>query len=127
MKNIILSSAIILAVVVAVIFSSLFVSFTLGHLEQRVYAYSSVGVENLDFDEVVHNFSAMREEFKKEVWFLSLLVSDTALGEIESTFGDVINYAEAKSGEGVLISVARLHENLEHLRRLSEFSPESVF
>ena len=126
MKSIALSVAIILLVVLAVVLSSVFVSVALGRLEQRVYAFTE---ENAVFelDRVSSEFDEMRLEFKKCSAPLSLLISDSALEEIELYFADVINYADLGSHEGTVISVSRLHAAIEHVRTLAEFGAESVF
>ncbi len=126
MKSILLSAGIILIVVLTVILSSVFVSVTLGRLEDRIYAYTAENAIH-ELENAASEFDEMRREFKKSAVLLSLLISDSALEEIDLYFGDVINYANLGSREGTMISISRLRASVEHIRTLAEFGAESVF
>ena len=57
----------------------------------------------------------MRREFYDGEPLLRLIISDTALLEIDYLFSDIIKYADAENREGVMASAGRLTVSLEHL------------
>ena len=121
MKSIVFSTAAILSVVVSVILGSVFLSRTLAEFE--------VGVEEIlakngeSYDEI----KALYRDFKKKECFLSLLTGDEALAEIENGFIEAISYGEVGNGEEMRNALARLANDIENVRKLSELSVMSVF
>lgn len=123
MKSIIISIALTIVMAITVVCSSLYVSSTLSHLEDRIDEYDTKKA----FYEIAEDFRSMLDEYRHEVGFLSLLLADSLIGEIENGFLDVISYAECEDTSGVVSSAERLHANIEGVRVLTEFSLRSIF
>ena len=127
MKGILISSAIIVAVIIFVILSSVMVSISLKDIEERIGKCIGMPNGDEDFARIEAETDELRQEFTRREWFLSLLISDGAIEEVENCFSDVINYSRAKSIDGVLTSGDRLHNALENIRVKAEFTPKSIF
>ncbi len=123
MKSIIVSIGITVAMVITVIASSIYVSVTLSSIEDRIEVYDT----SKDFEVIKDDFKELLAEFRGKVGFLSLLLSDSLISEIENGFLDVISYADCEDLSGVVSSTSRLHANIEGVRVLTEFSLRSVF
>ncbi len=124
MKSIVISSVLTVGMVIAVVISSIFVSKTLMGMEQRIAEYD---VYKEDFAEISEEYEKMLAEYRERSGFLSLLLADTLISEIENCFLDVIAYARTEDIAGVASSHARLHANIEGVRVLTEFSLRSIF
>ena len=127
MKGLFISSAIIVAVIIFVILSSVMVSISLMDIEERIGKCIGMPNGDEDFARIEAETDELRQEFTRREWFLSLLISDGAIEEVENCFSDVINYSRAKSIDGVLTSGERLHNALENIRVKAEFTPKSIF
>ena len=127
MKGLFISSAIIVAVIIFVILSSVMVSISLKDIEERIVKCIGMPNGDEDFARIEAETDELRQEFTRREWFLSLLISDGAIEEVENCFSDVINYSRAKSIDGVLTSGERLHNALENIRVKAEFTPKSIF
>ena len=124
MKSIVISSILTIGMVIAIIVCSIFVSTTLMSLEERIRAYD---VYNEDFTQISADYEGLLGEYRREMGFLSLLLADSLINEIENCFLDVISYARSEDLAGVASSHARLHANIEGVRVLTEFSLRSIF
>ena len=127
MKGLFVSAAIIVSVIAFVIFSSIIVSISLKDIEGRIVECIGMPTSEEDFKRIEEEIDSLRAEFTRREWFLSLLISDGAIEEVENCFSDVINYSIAKSVDGVLTSGERLHNALENIRIKAEFTPKSIF
>lgn len=124
MKSIVISTILTIAMVIAVIICSIFVSTTLMSLETRIATYD---VYNEELSKTSKEYEELLEEYRKDMGFLSLLLADSLISEIENCFLDVISYAKSDDLAGVASSHARLHANIEGVRVLTEFSLRSIF
>lgn len=127
MKNLLISALIIVGVIICVVLSSVFVSISLRDIEDKLENDVGEAAENGDFETVESRLTSLREEFRTRETFLSLLISDGALEEVENGFSDLINYARAKSLDGVLTAAERLHNAIENIRIHARISLKSVF
>ena len=125
MKNLMYAVLGLFGVLVAVVIISLLLSGSLKELERKIESYTFE--REPDYDVIIRDFKALRDEFGEKTATLSLLVSDNALNDIEMSFSDIIGYAEAESYEGVATSVGRLQAEIEHLRELTGLNIKSVF
>ena len=124
MRSLVISLIVIALSIVVVVASSIFVSGTLGGLEER--AEAAIISEDSVAD-AANIYGEMLEDYKEKLPILLLLLPDSALYEIEGCFGDVINYAKADDYAGAITAKARLHSAIERMRVLTEFSLKSVF
>ena len=125
MKNLIYAALALFGVLITVVISSTLLSGSIRELEKRIDSYDLV--EGIAYARVEQDFKAIYEDFNTRAPILSLLVSDSAILEIEHSFIDVIGNAVAESEEGVITSVGRLRADLEHLRELAGFTVKSIF
>lgn len=125
MKNLIYAALALFGVLISVITVSLLLSSSLRELEERIDAYTLA--EEPNYTLVEQDFAALYEDFSTKAPIFSLLVSDSALLDIEHSFSDVIGYARAESEDGVLTAIGRLRIDLEQLRELAGLTVKSVF
>lgn len=123
MKSIIISAAITIVMVIALIASSVYISITLSTMERQITEYEITD----NYEEIAKDFERLLGEYRKKIGFLSLLLKDSLIVEIENGFLDVISYAECEDYVGVASSAARLNAGISSVRVLSEFSLRSIF
>jgi len=127
MKNAYIAGAIIVGVILAVVFSSVFVSTSMHSIEQRVDSLASSASDKPDYAKLESEIRSIRADFRDKELLLSLLISDRVLEEVKCYFSDVIGYAHAENREGVITSLGRLYNAVKSIRIRAEFSMESVF
>ena len=123
MKNAYIAGAIIVGVILAVVFSSVFVSTSM----HRVDDLASSASDKPDYAKLESEIRSIRADFRDKELLLSLLISDRVLEEVKCCFSDVIGYAHAENREGVITSLGRLYNAVKSIRIRAEFSMESVF
>lgn len=124
MKAIIISIAVMLVSLGALILSSVYVSTTLGQLEKDA---ESIEMNESNVEAAADEYERLLRSYEKNQPFLLLLLPDSALYEIEGALSDVINYAVAGEYPSALTARGRLHAAIERMRTLSELTPKSVF
>ena len=124
MKSIVISIAVMLVCLGVVILSSVYVSVTLGNLEDDA---KNVKIDEESVEEAAKEYERLLERYEKNQPFLLLLLPDSALYEIEGAFTDAINYARAGEYPSALTAQGRLHAAIERMRTLSELTLKSVF
>lgn len=92
----------------------------------KAIEYTESKVKN-QAEAVLSEQEAIYEDFQKKERFISLTVNHEDLMSVEANFADWIGAARAGSEEDFVIAKSRLLDSLEHLRRLSGISPESIF
>lgn len=125
MKNIILSVSLIVLIFITVAVLSACLGNTLLYFENEVKGYDIK--ENSDFTRLKTDFTLYYRSFRDKISFLSVLMPDDILSEIEGGYLDIISYAAAENYEGALASRARLGNNLENARKLTTVGLMSVF
>ena len=125
MKNIIISVSLIIAIFATVLVLSIYLGKTLFKLEEAVKNYEITNKDNLS--EVKKDFTVYYQSFRKYLIFLSFLMPDDILSEIENGYLDIISYSQAGSYESVLASKARLANDLENSRKMTTVGLMSVF
>ena len=125
MKNIIISVSVIILIFITVAVISISLGNTLLYFEGAIKSYEIK--ENGDYSKIEADFNGYYREFREKIAFLSLLMPDDILSEIEGGYLDIICYAKAKSYDGVLTSQARLGNNLENARKLTTVGLMSIF
>lgn len=125
MKSLIYALMSLLSVLAAVIITTVLLSGSLREIEMQIE--SCMPTATSDLGRVADDFTDIKNSFSEKLSALSLIVSDTALLEIEHSFSDIINYANTDSIDGVMTSVGRLKISIEHLRELAGFNIKSVF
>ena len=125
MKSLLYAIMILFCVLVAVVTSSILISGTLKDIENKIER--SIPNQASDLKKVANDFTNIKNDFSEKLSALSLLVSDSALLDIEHSFSDVINYAECESVDGVMTSIGRLVISIEHLRELAGLTVKSLF
>lgn len=125
MKNIIISVSVIALVFITVAVLSVFLGNTLLYFENEVKSYEIK--EDSDFSHIKNDFTLRYRSFRDKIAFLSVLIPDNILSEIEGGYLDIISYATAKNYEGALASQARLGNNLENARKLTTVGLMSIF
>lgn len=125
MKNIIISVSVIALVFITVSVLSVFLGHTLLYFENEVKSYEIK--EDSDFSHIKNDFTLRYSSFRDKIAFLSVLIPDDILSEIEGGYLDIISYATAKNYEGALASQARLGNNLENARKLTTVGLMSIF
>lgn len=127
MKNAYIAGAIIVVVLAAVVFSSVFISTSMRSIEQKVDSLASSASGELDYIKLESEMRSIRADFRDKELLLSLLISDRVLEEVKCCFDDVVGYAHAENREGVITSLSRLYNAVKSIRIRAEFSLESVF
>ena len=124
MKSIIISISVMLVSLGAVILSSVYVSTTLGRLEEDA---KNVEIDEANVEAAAEKYEKLLKIYEKNQPFLLLLLPDRALYEIEGAFSDAINYTKAGEYPSALTAKGRLHAAIERMRTLSELTLKSVF
>ncbi len=127
MKNVYISSAIVIGVILFVILASVLVSISLKDIEKKIENEVGIPESNEDFESIVIVLEEMQREFSDRKILFSLLVSDKDVEDVKNCFTDAISYARTKSAEGVLTSLERLHNAIESIRLQAQFTLESIF
>ena len=124
MRATVISVIALIALLGSVIFFSLYTTFILEDVKQKVKSYD---FDNEDYKIIYEEFSEVKQNFVKEQLLLRLIISDGSLLEIDYLFSDIIEYASAENREGVMASAGRLSVSLDHLRNQSSLNLISVF
>ena len=71
-------------------------------------------------------YESIHEDFKSKEVYISLTVNHEDLTDVESSFAEIIGAAKANDEKAITTIKSRLIDSLEHLRRLSGISLDSI-
>ena len=119
----IFATALISAIIGAVILNTLFLTKTINDFSEKV---TRLEISDTDIKGAEMNARETYSQFKDRETFMSLTVNHNDLTAIEELFSEMIGYLSIGDGDEARVAKSRLIDALSHLRRLSGVNIDSI-
>ena len=119
----IFATALISAIIGAVILNTLFLTKTINDFSEKV---TRLEISDTDIKGAEINARETYSQFKDRETFMSLTVNHNDLTAIEELFSEMIGYLSIGDGDEARVAKSRLIDALSHLRRLSGVNIDSI-
>ncbi len=83
-------------------------------------------IEKSDDADLYKEYESIYNNFKSKEAYISLTVNHEDLTDVETSFAEIIGAAKANDKDSIITIKSRLIDSLEHLRRLSGITLDSI-